>query len=157
MTEATDMMAATDAMEAAGTAKATGTWGAAGTTQTPTTAITMAKALNIALRDALQADERVLVFGEDVGRLGGVFRITDGLTDTFGERRCFDTPVAEAGIVGLAVGLAMAGFRPVVEMQFDAFAYPAFEQIASHVAKLRNRTRGALTLPMVIRVPYGGG
>ncbi|MYT03339.1 transketolase [Streptomyces sp. SID5470] len=117
----------------------------------------MAKALNAALRDALQADERVLVFGEDVGRLGGVFRITDGLTDTFGERRCFDTPVAEAGIVGLAVGLTMAGFRPVVEMQFDAFAYPAFEQIASHVAKLRNRTRGALALPMVIRVPYGGG
>lgn len=160
MTEATDVMVATEAteaMEAVGTAQATGTRGAAGTAQAPATAITMAKALNVALRDALQADERVLVFGEDVGRLGGVFRITDGLTDTFGERRCFDTPVAEAGIVGLAVGLAMAGFRPVVEMQFDAFAYPAFEQIASHVAKLRNRTRGALTLPMVIRVPYGGG
>ncbi|GAQ54823.1 transketolase [Streptomyces sp. LBUM 1476] len=121
---------------------------------TPTT---MAKALNTALRDALRADERVLVFGEDVGRLGGVFRVTDGLAADFGEHRCFDTPVAESGIVGLAVGLAMAGFRPVVEMQFDAFAYPAFEQIASHVAKLRNRTRGALTLPIVLRVPYGGG
>jgi pyruvate/2-oxoglutarate/acetoin dehydrogenase E1 component/pyruvate/2-oxoglutarate dehydrogenase complex dihydrolipoamide acyltransferase (E2) component len=160
MTEAmatTNVTEATDVTKAAGPAEATETWGAAGTTGTPGTTITMAKALNTALRDALHADERVLVFGEDVGRLGGVFRITDGLTDTFGERRCFDTPVAEAGIVGLAVGLAMAGFRPVVEMQFDAFAYPAFEQIASHVAKLRNRTRGALTLPMVIRVPYGGG
>ncbi|MFH8659218.1 2-oxo acid dehydrogenase subunit E2 [Streptomyces afghaniensis] len=127
------------------------------TVTTRATATTMAKALNSALRDALEADERVVVFGEDVGRLGGVFRITDGLADTFGERRCFDTPACEAGIAGLAVGMAMAGFRPVVEMQFDAFAYPAFEQIASHIAKLRNRTRGALTLPLVIRVPYGGG
>ncbi|MFC9679246.1 2-oxo acid dehydrogenase subunit E2 [Streptomyces sp. NPDC056948] len=127
------------------------------TAATTATATTMAKALNSALRDALDADERVVVFGEDVGRLGGVFRITDGLADTFGERRCFDTPVCEAGIAGLAVGMAMAGFRPVVEMQFDAFAYPAFEQIASHIAKLRNRTRGALALPLVIRVPYGGG
>ncbi|MET8829553.1 alpha-ketoacid dehydrogenase subunit beta [Streptomyces sp. NPDC004610] len=119
--------------------------------------ITMARALNSALRDALRADERVLVFGEDVGPLGGVFRITDGLTEEFGEERCFDTPLAEAGIVGLAVGMAMGGFRPVVEMQFDAFAYPAFEQIASHVAKFRNRTRGALALPLVIRIPFAGG
>jgi pyruvate dehydrogenase E1 component beta subunit len=119
--------------------------------------ITMAQALNAALRDALKEDERVLVFGEDVGPLGGVFRITDGLTRDFGEERCFDTPLAESGIVGLAVGMAMGGFRPVVEMQFDAFAYPAFEQITSHVAKLRNRTRGALSLPMVIRIPYAGG
>ncbi|MET7300594.1 alpha-ketoacid dehydrogenase subunit beta [Embleya sp. NPDC005575] len=119
--------------------------------------LTMAQALNTALRDALAADERVLIFGEDVGPLGGVFRITDGLTRDFGEQRCFDTPLAEAGIVGLAVGMAMGGFRPVVEMQFDAFAYPAFEQIASHVAKFRNRTRGRLTLPMVIRIPYAGG
>jgi 2-oxoisovalerate dehydrogenase E1 component beta subunit len=118
---------------------------------------TMAQALNAALCDAMNADDRVLVFGEDVGALGGVFRITDGLTAKFGEDRCFDTPLAEAGIVGHAVGLAMGGFRPVVEMQFDAFAYPAFEQITSHVAKLRNRTRGALSLPMVIRVPYAGG
>jgi 2-oxoisovalerate dehydrogenase E1 component beta subunit len=120
-------------------------------------AVTMAQALNAALRDALGADERVLVFGEDVGRLGGVFRITDGLTRDFGEERCFDTPLAEAGIVGLAVGMAMGGFRPVVEMQFDAFAYPAFEQIASHVAKTRNRTRGKVTLPMVLRIPFAGG
>ncbi|MFI6734979.1 alpha-ketoacid dehydrogenase subunit beta [Nonomuraea sp. NPDC050451] len=119
--------------------------------------LSMAQALNSALRDALREDERVLVFGEDVGPLGGVFRITDGLTREFGEERCFDTPLAEAGIVGLAVGLAMGGFRPVIEMQFDAFAYPAFEQIASHVAKLRNRTRGRLSLPMVIRIPYAGG
>ncbi|WP_197699459.1 alpha-ketoacid dehydrogenase subunit beta [Micromonospora chokoriensis] len=120
-------------------------------------ATTMAKALNTALADALAADDRVVVFGEDVGQLGGVFRITDGLQARFGENRCFDTPLAEAGIVGFAVGLAMSGLRPVVEMQFDAFAYPAFEQIASHVAKLRNRTRGALSVPIVIRVPYAGG
>jgi len=122
----------------------------------PNTA-TMAQALNAALRDALTADERVLVFGEDVGALGGVFRITDGLTRDFGEQRCFDTPLAEAGILGTAIGMAMNGLRPVVEMQFDAFAYPAFEQLTSHVAKMRNRTRGAVTLPMVIRVPYAGG
>ncbi|NJC72543.1 alpha-ketoacid dehydrogenase subunit beta [Planosporangium thailandense] len=117
----------------------------------------MAKALNAALRDSLAADERVIVFGEDVGQLGGVFRITDGLLADFGDKRCFDTPLAEAGIVGFAVGLAMSGLRPVVEMQFDAFAYPAFEQITSHVAKLRNRTRGQLSVPIVIRVPYAGG
>ncbi|MEU7918500.1 alpha-ketoacid dehydrogenase subunit beta [Micromonospora zamorensis] len=120
-------------------------------------ATTMAKALNTALADALAADDRVVVFGEDVGALGGVFRITDGLQARFGDKRCFDTPLAEAGIVGFAVGLAMSGLRPVVEMQFDAFAYPAFEQIASHVAKLRNRTRGKLSVPIVIRVPYAGG
>ncbi|GLH98679.1 alpha-ketoacid dehydrogenase subunit beta [Phytohabitans aurantiacus] len=119
--------------------------------------ITMAQALNTALRDALHDDDRVVVFGEDVGALGGVFRVTDGLTDKFGDERCFDTPLAEAGIVGFAVGMAMGGFRPVVEMQFDAFAYPAFEQIVSHVAKLRNRTRGRLSLPLVIRIPYAGG
>ncbi|GIG60199.1 pyruvate dehydrogenase E1 component subunit beta [Longispora fulva] len=118
---------------------------------------TMAQALNTALRDALKDDDRVVVFGEDVGALGGVFRITDGLTRDFGEDRCFDTPLAEAGIMGFAIGMAMAGFRPVVELQFDAFAYPAFEQILSHVAKMRNRTRGAITLPLVIRVPYAGG
>jgi 2-oxoisovalerate dehydrogenase E1 component beta subunit len=119
--------------------------------------ITMAQALNQALRDAMKADDTVLVFGEDVGALGGVFRITDGLTAEFGEDRCFDTPLAESGIVGMAVGLAMNGMRPVVEMQFDAFGYPAFEQIVSHVAKMRNRTRGRITLPMVIRMPYAGG
>ncbi|MER7082260.1 pyruvate dehydrogenase E1 component beta subunit [Saccharopolyspora kobensis] len=117
----------------------------------------MAQALNAALRDAIAEDERVVVFGEDVGKLGGVFRITDGLQDAFGEDRCFDTPLAESGIAGFAVGMAMAGFRPVVEMQFDAFAFPAFEQVVSHVAKMRNRTRGAVALPMVIRIPFAGG
>jgi pyruvate dehydrogenase E1 component beta subunit len=117
----------------------------------------MAGALNRAMADALEADDNVLVFGEDVGTLGGVFRVTDGLAPRFGERRVFDTPLAEAGIVGTAIGMAMNGLRPVVEMQFDAFAYPAFEQITSHLAKLRNRTLGALELPVVIRVPYGGG
>lgn len=119
--------------------------------------LTMAKALNRALRDALVEDPTVHVFGEDVGPLGGVFRITDGLSAEFGEGRCFDTPLAESGIVGMAIGMAMNGLRPVVEMQFDAFAYPAFEQVVSHVAKLRNRTRGRLSVPMVIRVPYAGG
>ncbi|MFD4193400.1 alpha-ketoacid dehydrogenase subunit beta [Amycolatopsis thermoflava] len=123
----------------------------------PPAKMTMAQAINTALRDAMTADDRVVVFGEDVGQLGGVFRVTDGLHRDFGEARCFDTPLAESGIVGLAVGMAMNGMRPVVEMQFDAFAYPAFEQIASHVAKLGNRTRGRLRLPMVIRIPYAGG
>jgi len=118
---------------------------------------TMGEALNRALRDAMAEDETVVVFGEDVGQLGGVFRVTDGLTAEFGEARCFDTPLAESGIVGTAVGMAMYGLRPVVEMQFDAFAYPAFEQITSHVAKTRNRTRSHLELPLVIRIPYGGG
>ncbi|WP_345588399.1 alpha-ketoacid dehydrogenase subunit beta [Streptomyces marokkonensis] len=117
----------------------------------------MARALNRALRDAMRADASVHVLGEDVGALGGVFRVTDGLTAEFGEDRCTDTPLAEAGILGTAVGMAMYGLRPVVEMQFDAFAYPAFEQVVSHVAKMRNRTRGALPLPLVVRMPYGGG
>ncbi|MFC0446793.1 alpha-ketoacid dehydrogenase subunit beta [Rhodococcus jostii] len=119
--------------------------------------LTMAQALNTALRDALAADENVVVFGEDVGTLGGVFRVTDGLTRDFGDDRCFDTPLAESGIIGFAIGMAMAGFTPVVEMQFDAFAYPAFEQIVSHVAKIRNRTKGALSVPIVIRIPFAGG
>ncbi|MFC9761767.1 alpha-ketoacid dehydrogenase subunit beta [Rhodococcus jostii] len=119
--------------------------------------LTMAQALNTALRDALAADENVVVFGEDVGALGGVFRVTDGLTRDFGDDRCFDTPLAESGIIGFAIGMAMSGFKPVVEMQFDAFAYPAFEQIVSHVAKIRNRTKGALSVPIVIRIPFAGG
>jgi pyruvate dehydrogenase E1 component beta subunit len=119
--------------------------------------ISLAGALNRALADALAADERVVVFGEDVSILGGVFRVTDGLAARFGEGRVFDTPIAESAIVGAAIGMAMNGLRPVVEMQFDAFAYPAFEQIASHLAKLRNRTLGALGLPIVVRIPYGGG
>ena len=119
--------------------------------------VTMAAALNAALADSLAADERVLVFGEDVGALGGVFRITDGLTTRFGEHRVFDTPLAESGIIGTAIGMAMNGLVPVVEMQFDAFAYPAFEQFTSHLAKLRNRTRGRVALPVVVRIPFGGG
>ena len=118
---------------------------------------TMAGAITQGLADALEADESVLVFGEDVGTLGGVFRVTDGLAARFGDSRVFDTPLAESGIIGTAIGMAMNGMRPVVEMQFDAFAYPAFEQITSHLAKLRNRTRGAVSLPVVIRIPYGGG
>ncbi len=119
--------------------------------------VSMAGALNLALTDALSADERVVVYGEDVGTLGGVFRVTDGLARRFGETRVFDTPLAEAGIVGAAIGMAMNGLRPVVEIQFDAFAYPAFEQITSHLAKLRNRSRGRIEMPVVIRIPYGGG
>jgi 2-oxoisovalerate dehydrogenase E1 component beta subunit len=121
------------------------------------TSTTMAHGLNSALRDAMTADPSVVVFGEDVAALGGVFRVTDGLLEAFGTKRCFDTPLAEAGIVGVAIGMAMNGFRPVVEMQFDAFAYPAFEQITSHVAKLANRSQGRISLPLVIRIPYGGG
>ncbi|KIH97386.1 2-oxoisovalerate dehydrogenase [Streptomonospora alba] len=118
---------------------------------------TLGRALNRALRDAMSADPDVVVYGEDVGPLGGVFRVTDGLGAEFGEDRCFDSPLAESGIVGTAVGMAMYGRRPVVEMQFDAFAYPAFQQVVSHVAKMRNRTRGRVELPLVIRIPYGGG
>ncbi|MEW1864619.1 alpha-ketoacid dehydrogenase subunit beta [Streptomyces sp. NBC_00669] len=118
---------------------------------------TMAQALRRALRDAMAEDSSVHVFGEDVGTLGGVFRITDGLAQEFGDDRCTDTPLAEAGILGTAVGMAMYGLRPVVEMQFDAFAYPSFEQLASHAAKMRNRTGGAMRMPLTVRIPYGGG
>lgn len=119
--------------------------------------MTMAGALNAALRDELAADPNVVIFGEDVGPLGGVFRVTDGLHAEFGEQRVWDSPLAESGIVGTAIGMAMYGLRPVVEMQFDAFSYPAFEQIVSHVAKMRNRTRGRVSLPLVIRIPCAGG
>ena len=139
------------------TAAPQGTPAAAGAAGPAPKQVTMSGAINRALRDAMTADADVVVFGEDVGTLGGVFRVTDGIARDFGEDRCFDTPLAEAGIVGFAVGMAMAGFRPVIEMQFDAFAYPAFEQIASHVAKMRNRTAGRVNLPIVIRVPFGGG
>ncbi|MCD0482260.1 alpha-ketoacid dehydrogenase subunit beta [Streptacidiphilus sp. ASG 303] len=131
---------------------------AAGTAPAPAApAATMAQAFNTALRHALRDDPSVHVLGEDVGTLGGVFRITDGLAAEFGDDRCTDTPLAEAGILGTAVGMAMYGLRPVVEMQFDAFAYPAFEQLVSHVAKMRNRTAGRMPLPITIRIPYGGG
>jgi pyruvate dehydrogenase E1 component beta subunit len=120
-------------------------------------AITMAQALNTALHDAMEADDKVVMFGEDVGTLGGVFRITDKLQERFGDKRCFDTPLAESGIVGSAIGMAMYGYKPVVEMQFDGFTYPAFEQIVSHLAKMPNRSRGTVRLPVVVRIPYGGG
>ncbi len=126
-------------------------------TSTVATSITIAGALNQALRDSITADPNVVVFGEDVGPLGGVFRVTDGLSARFGETRVWDSPLAESGIVGTAIGMAMYGLRPVVEMQFDAFSYPAFEQITSHLAKMPNRTRGRVTLPIVIRIPYAGG
>ncbi|MDQ3096189.1 MAG: alpha-ketoacid dehydrogenase subunit beta [Actinomycetota bacterium] len=120
-------------------------------------AITLAQALNTALHDAMEADDKVVMFGEDVGTLGGVFRITDKLQERFGDKRCFDTPLAESGIVGSAIGMAMYGYKPVVEMQFDGFTYPAFEQIVSHLAKMPNRSRGTVRLPVVVRIPYGGG
>jgi pyruvate dehydrogenase E1 component beta subunit len=120
-------------------------------------AITMAQALNTALHDAMSDDDKVVVYGEDVGVLGGVFRITDKLQERFGETRCFDTPLAESGIVGTAIGMALYGYKPVVEMQFDGFTYPAFEQIVSHLAKYRNRSRGRVTVPVVVRIPFGGG
>ena len=118
--------------------------------------VTMTAALNAAIRDAMTEDPNVVVFGEDVGPLGGVFRVTDGLHAEFGEERIWDSPLAESGIVGTAIGMAIYGLRPIVEMQFDAFSYPAFEQIVSHLAKMRNRTRGRVTLPIVIRIPCAG-
>ena len=118
---------------------------------------TMSAALNRALWDALAEDARVLVFGEDVGVSGGVFRVTAGLQEEFGEQRVFDTPISEAAIAGAAVGLCFAGWRPVVEMQFDAFSYPALEQVIDHVAKMRMRTRGRVDVPITIRIPSFGG
>jgi pyruvate dehydrogenase E1 component beta subunit len=118
---------------------------------------TMSGALNRALHDSMGEDGRVLVLGEDVGMSGGVFRVTDGLRAAFGERRVFDTPISEAAIVGAAVGLCFGGWRPVVELQFDAFSYPAFEQIVDHVAKMRMRTRGRVDIPITIRIPAFGG
>ena len=119
--------------------------------------IALSAAINRALHDAMAADERVLVFGEDVARLGGVFRVTQGLAETFGDTRCFDTPLAESGIVGIAIGLAIRGLLPVPEIQFDGFAYPAVDQIVSHLAKYRMRTRGDIELPVTIRIPSFGG
>jgi pyruvate dehydrogenase E1 component beta subunit len=119
--------------------------------------LTMAKALNEGLRSAMERDPKVVVMGEDVGRLGGVFRVTDGLQKDFGEARVMDTPLAESGIVGTAIGLAMRGYRPVCEIQFDGFIYPAFDQIVSQLAKIRARSNGAVPVPVTIRVPFGGG
>lgn len=116
----------------------------------------IAKALNAGMRAALAADDRVLLLGEDIGPLGGVFRVTDGLQAEFGKHRVVDTPLAESGIVGAAIGLAMQGKRPVCEIQFDGFVYPAFDQIVSQLAKLTNRHKGTQPFPVVIRIPYGG-
>jgi 2-oxoisovalerate dehydrogenase E1 component beta subunit len=121
------------------------------------TQITLAKGLNMGLRRAMENDPKVLIMGEDIGRLGGVFRVTDGLQKDFGEDRVIDTPLAESGIVGTAIGLALRGYRPVCEIQFDGFVFPAFDQIVSQLAKMRLRSSGHVTLPVVVRVPFGGG
>ena len=114
------------------------------------------RALNAGMRRAMAENDHVILMGEDIGRLGGVFRVTEGLQAEFGERRVLDSPLAESGLVGTAIGLAMAGFRPVIEIQFDGFVFPAFDQITTQLAKLTNRHEGALSMPIVIRIPYGG-
>ncbi|MEY5004837.1 MAG: hypothetical protein RLZZ594_867, partial [Actinomycetota bacterium] len=119
--------------------------------------MTIVKAINAGLRKAMAENDKVLIFGEDVAELGGVFRVTEGLHAEFGQKRVFNSPIAEAGIVGTAVGLAMRGYRPVAEIQFDGFIFPAFNQITTQLAKLQNRSEGFMTMPVVVRVPYGGG
>ncbi|MCW2605574.1 MAG: pdhB [Frankiales bacterium] len=119
--------------------------------------LTLAKAVNEGLRAAMERDPKVILMGEDIGKLGGVFRVTDGLQKDFGEDRVFDTPLAESGIIGTAIGLAMRGYRPVCEIQFDGFIYPAYDQIVSQLAKLHSRSRGQIQVPVVVRVPFGGG
>ncbi len=119
--------------------------------------LTLGKALNSGLRRAMEENPKVLIMGEDVGKLGGVFRITDGLQKDFGEERVIDTPLAESGIIGTAIGLALRGYRPICEIQFDGFVYPAFDQIVSQLAKMHYRSQGKVTLPVVIRIPYAGG
>src|SRR6204780_624760 len=121
------------------------------------TTLTLSKALNEGLRKALENNPKALIMGEDVGKLGGVFRVTDGLQKDFGEARVIDTPLAEAGIIGTAIGLAMRGYRPVGEIQFDGFVFPGFDQIVNQVARLHNRSGGTLKMPVTIRIPYGGG
>jgi len=121
------------------------------------TVLTLSKAINEGLRKSLEADPKVLIMGEDVGKLGGVFRVTDGLQKDFGESRVVDTPLAESGIVGTAIGLALRGYRPVCEIQFDGFVFPAFDQIVSQLAKQRLRSLGHVKMPVVIRIPFGGG
>ena len=119
--------------------------------------LTLAQAVTGALDTALESDERVVLLGEDIGRTGGVFRVTDGLLDKYGDKRVFDTPVAESGIVGAAFGMAVAGMRPIAEIQFLGFSYPAYDQVINHVARIRNRSNHRFTAPMVIRIPFGGG
>jgi 2-oxoisovalerate dehydrogenase E1 component beta subunit len=117
----------------------------------------IAKAINAGIQKAMQKNNKVLVFGEDVAELGGVFRVTEGLLAEFGNKRVFNSPIAESGIVGTAIGLAMRGYRSVAEIQFEGFVYPAFNQIVSQLAKLTNRSEGHLSMPVVVRIPYGGG
>lgn len=119
--------------------------------------MTMVQALNLALKQEMEADDRVIVLGEDIGVDGGVFRVTDGLIDQFGEERVLDTPLAEAAIVGMAIGMAVYGLRPVCEMQFSGFAYQGFHQVENHAARMRWRSQGRYQVPMVLRAPYGGG
>ncbi|MFE3201409.1 alpha-ketoacid dehydrogenase subunit beta [Embleya sp. NPDC059237] len=119
--------------------------------------MSMVQALNTGLRRSLESDPKVLIMGEDIGKLGGVFRVTDGLQKDFGEDRVVDTPLAESGIVGTAIGLALAGYRPVVEIQFDGFVFPAYDQIVTQLAKMHARSLGYVRLPIVIRIPFGGG
>ena len=119
--------------------------------------VALGKALNMGLRAAMERDPKVIVLGEDIGKLGGVFRITDGLQKDFGEQRVLDTPLAESGIIGTAIGLALRGFRPVCEIQFDGFVFPGFDQIVSQLAKMHYRSQGALKVPVVVRIPFGGG
>jgi pyruvate dehydrogenase E1 component beta subunit len=121
------------------------------------TQVTIAKGINLGLRAAMERDPKVLIMGEDVGKLGGVFRVTDGLQKDFGEDRVIDTPLAESGIIGTAIGMALRGYRPVCEIQFDGFIYPAYDQIVSQLAKMGYRSKGQVRLPIVIRVPFGGG
>jgi pyruvate dehydrogenase E1 component beta subunit len=118
--------------------------------------LSMAKAINLGLQRAMRDNDRVLLMGEDIGTLGGVFRVTEGLKNEFGENRVLDTPLAESGIVGTAIGLAMRGYRPVCEIQFDGFVFPAFDQIMSQLAKQTSRHQGTQSFPVVIRIPYGG-
>ena len=119
--------------------------------------LNMVDAIDQALLQAMERDPKIVVLGEDVGRDGGVFRVTDGLMQRFGEERVIDTPLAESGIVGMAIGMAIAGYHPVAEIQFSGFAYPAYDQLVSHAARMRNRSRGEFTVPLVVRMPYGGG
>lgn len=122
-----------------------------------TVEMTIAKAINAGIQKQMQKNQKILVFGEDVAELGGVFRVTEGLLDEFGTNRVFNSPIAESGIIGTAIGLAMRGYRPIAEIQFEGFVYPAFDQIVSQLAKLTNRSEGNLSMPVVIRIPYGGG
>ncbi len=117
----------------------------------------IAKGITMGLRAAMEAEPKVLIMGEDVGKLGGVFRVTDGLQKDFGEDRVIDTPLAESGILGTAIGLALRGYRPVCEIQFDGFIYPAYDQIVTQLAKMGNRSSGQVKMPVVVRVPFGGG